>query len=690
MKRLGKSLFVCLYSILLFILTGCAITLYDNAKEYNHSVKFDHVVNYFNTEMQFMILDVASQLNDMAQSNTYQPLEFKPGISEEERNYVEQRYDIELMRANRLIDDDPAFQYIAQSLDSKQMISNIKNIPESINPLDYGLYIHMSFDSTGRCSVDNDNYSYLCSMGNIKDNLDTYYMGDLSSKIVINAPKNLDVRFMIDKDISGFQGIASFINSWEHYNGFTMVMVGIATVVLALFFLMYPISVVETVNPFKTISGWSLEVNIIGLTLLITLMITGAMPLVGSTINGYLLQLLANYGIAIKEQLLLLINFIYWNLCFIAISLAIFLLKYMFTCGLWPYLKSHTLTVKLCQRISASFKKIMAFNFGAPINLTVLKYVGVNAIIVGIMVCLGPIGLLGVIIYSILLFVVSQKKMVSVKQNYDQLIESINLIISGNYNDINELDLGIFTDSKAQLLQLSANFESAIAEKVKSQKLKTELISNVSHDLKTPLTCIKNYITLLKDDNLSIEDRHHYMDQLQLYANRLKNLIEDLFEISKVDSGNIKLNKQELDIVALLEQVYLENEDLLEPKQLTVIKKFNTDKCVLELDSDKTYRIFENLFTNIGKYALANSRVYLSVIETEEDITIEFSNISEQPMDFNPQEITERFVRGDKSRSQQGSGLGLAIARSFTEAQEGSFNISIDCDLFKVMIQFKK
>ena len=125
-------------------------------------------------------------------------------------------------------------------------------------------------------------------------------------------------------------------------------------------------------------------------------------------------------------------------------------------------------------------------------------------------------------------------------------------------------------------------------------------------------------------------------------------------------------------------------------KNLEVIKKYDVDRAVLRLDSDKTFRIFENLFTNIGKYALSNSRVYISIHETNESIEIEFSNISEVPMDFSSEEITERFVRGDKIRSNQGSGLGLAIARSFTEVQGGLFNITIDCDLFKVKITLPK
>ena len=192
-----------------------------------------------------------------------------------------------------------------------------------------------------------------------------------------------------------------------------------------------------------------------------------------------------------------------------------------------------------------------------------------------------------------------------IQTDYNTLLDSIKNIISEDFDTITEKDFGIFESSKEELNQLSVSFEKAIQEKVKSEKMKTELISNVSHDLKTPLTCIKNYLTLLKNDDITLENKHHYLEQLTLYTNRLKNLIEDLFEISKVDSGNINLNLQELDIVSLLNQAYLENEEMLESKNITFIRKINIEKLLVFLDSDKTYRIFENLFTN--GYVTTNS-----------------------------------------------------------------------------------
>ena len=232
--------------------------------------------------------------------------------------------------------------------------------------------------------------------------------------------------------------------------------------------------------------------------------------------------------------------------------------------------------------------------------------------------------------------------------------------------------------------------EKAVQEETKSQNMKTELISHVSHDLKTPLTCIKNYIVLLEDDTLTNEQRQEYLNNVKQYANRLNTLIEDLFEVSKVNSGNIQLEMIDLNIVALIEQSKAEYAELLAESDLTIIASYENPEITVHLDGNKTYRIFENLFTNIGKYAMKHSRVYIDVKEDEENVYIEFKNISAVQMNFTSDEIVERFVRGDKSRHESGSGLGLAIVQSFTEVQGGTLKIDIDGDLFKTILTFKK
>lgn len=218
--------------------------------------------------------------------------------------------------------------------------------------------------------------------------------------------------------------------------------------------------------------------------------------------------------------------------------------------------------------------------------------------------------------------------------------------------------------------------------------MKTELISNVSHDLKTPLTCIKNYIILLQNETLEEKQRKEYLENLNQYTNRLTTLIEDLFEVSKVNSGNVSLNSTMLNIIALLDQSCAESSDIMNSKNLTLMKQYDNNEYMVYLDGDKTYRIFENLLSNIGKYAMGNSRVYLEVKKENNKVKLTFKNISEMPMNFTGEEISERFVRGDSSRHESGSGLGLAIAKSFTEVQGGDFMITVDGDLFKVTITF--
>lgn len=224
--------------------------------------------------------------------------------------------------------------------------------------------------------------------------------------------------------------------------------------------------------------------------------------------------------------------------------------------------------------------------------------------------------------------------------------------------------------------------------------MKTELITNVSHDLKTPLTAIITYIDLLKEETITEEQRKEYLDTLERKSLRLKVLIEDLFEMSKASSGSVTLDPVPVDICHLMRQVYLEYEDKMKEAGLQVRFEVPEEKVILKLDSQKTYRIFENLYVNIIKYALHNTRVFVTVERrggidgTCSAIHIEMKNISEQEITGNPQELSERFVRGDASRNSEGSGLGLAIAKSLTELQGGKFRIRADGDLFKVILDW--
>ncbi len=236
---------------------------------------------------------------------------------------------------------------------------------------------------------------------------------------------------------------------------------------------------------------------------------------------------------------------------------------------------------------------------------------------------------------------------------------------------------------------ISNGFEAAVQEGVKSERLKTELITNVSHDIKTPLTSIINYIDLLKQENIENENVKEYIEVLESKSQRLKKLTEDLVEASKASSGNIKLNIEKINVEELINQSIGEFEDKFNEKKLELITNISSRNICINADSRYMYRVIENLFGNITKYALENSRVYIDINMTiDGKVIIDIKNISNEKLNISEEELMQRFVRGDKSRTTEGSGLGLSISKSLTEVQNGEFNLKIDGDLFKVQLIF--
>ncbi|MEO2507889.1 sensor histidine kinase [Clostridium paraputrificum] len=273
----------------------------------------------------------------------------------------------------------------------------------------------------------------------------------------------------------------------------------------------------------------------------------------------------------------------------------------------------------------------------------------------------------------------------------NKLKKTTSNIVKGNYQ--NELLVSgphILREISKDLSNIQEGLESAIDNAVKSERMKGELITNVSHDLKTPLTSIINYVDLLSKDNISNEDREKYIGVLKEKSQRLKVLIEDLFEASKAASGAIELDIVELDPVALLRQTIGELEDKIESSNLQIIKNIPEEKLLILADGKKTFRVFQNLLSNIIKYSMKGSRVYIDVEQDEEYVNIIFKNISESQLNVEAEELMERFKRGDVSRTTEGSGLGLSIAKSLVELQGGEFEIEIDGDLFKAIVRLKK
>ena len=230
----------------------------------------------------------------------------------------------------------------------------------------------------------------------------------------------------------------------------------------------------------------------------------------------------------------------------------------------------------------------------------------------------------------------------------------------------------------------------AVASSLKNERMKTELITNVSHDLKTPLTSIINYVDLLKTDGLDSEKASEYLDILDRKSQRLKNLTEDLVEASKLNSGVIELNIENIDIVQLVNQSLAEYSERFEQSGLHVIKNITRDTIIVRADGRKTWRALDNLYSNVCKYAMPGTRVYIDIIDEENDAVVSIKNISAGALNFSADELMERFVRGDVSRTTEGSGLGLSIARSIMDRQNGELKITLDGDLFKVEMKLKK
>ena len=235
--------------------------------------------------------------------------------------------------------------------------------------------------------------------------------------------------------------------------------------------------------------------------------------------------------------------------------------------------------------------------------------------------------------------------------------------------------------------EIAEGLDKAVADKVKAERMKAELITNVSHDLKTPLTSIINYTELLAKVEGLPEEAQDYVEILSKKNLRLKNLTRDLFDISKVQSGNEEVVLEKLDVSLLIEQILGEQDSEIRASRLPLC--VNTPKELFILaDGRKMSRVVGNLLNNVLKYAMENTRVFITAAEADGQITLEFKNVSASPLDFDPEEIVGRFVRGDESRTTEGSGLGLAIAKSYTELCGGSLTVSPDGDLFKVLLSF--
>ena len=699
MEKKKKRVFVLGFVALLSVISIGMILLCRNIQSENQGTQTVDV-SAVSREMLLFMLDQTRVVN-----KDYSVLSLGEDVPYSIRSELEYVMEEELLTARADFINSPNFAYRITNTATGE---KTEGGDTSLFVKDHQMYSTFTYDADGNVTSTGDyvstDFTYMSayqllknsisiSTSNARETYEIYGKSIPKSQIQLRVPQNLKAEFAIPQNLTENNDIIWY-NTGNLVHGemsgrFLAVTCCMMVFFIGLYILFYPVSVEQEVNPFAFMRKIKAEIKWVFLGTVLCLAYIGMAFLGVYTMTGELQTALQMLGIPFAELVPVVLQFIGMMLTGLFTAMGIFEIKYMLTSGFCRYWKEDSLIGSICGNVKRRFEKLSEVDLSDKTDTVLLKYVLIQMVIVGVIACFWSFGIVLSVLYSVLLFFYIRKKLKKVQKDYQVLLKEAHQLADGRFDEEITQDVGIFNALGEEFKNVRTGFEKAVCEEMKSQNMKTELISNVSHDLKTPLTGIKNYAELLGQNNVSEQDKQGYLENLQHYIDRLNNLIEDLFEVSKVNSGNIELNPVELNVVALIQQAQAETEDLLKQKNLTVILDAPENGIVQALDGDKTYRIFENLFTNIAKYALPGTRVYVSATAQPEYTEIVFKNISEAQMNFTPEEIVERFVRGDKSRHESGSGIGLAIVKSFTEVQNGTFSIEIDGDLFKAVVRFK-
>lgn len=699
MEKKKKRVFVLGLVALLSVISIGMILLCRNIQSENQGTQTVDV-SAVSREMLLFMLDQTRVVN-----KDYSVLSLGEDVPYSIRSELEYVMEEELLTARADFINSPNFAYRITNTATGE---KTEGGDTSLFVKDHQMYSTFTYDADGNVTSTGDyvstDFTYMSayqllknsisiSTSNARETYEIYGKSIPKSQIQLRVPQNLKAEFAIPQNLTENNDIIWY-NTGNLVHGemsgrFLAVTCCMMVFFIGLYILFYPVSVEQEVNPFAFMRKIKAEIKWAFLGTVLCLAYIGMAFLGVYTMTGELQTALQMLGIPYAELVPVVLQFIGMMLTGLFTAMGIFEIKYMLTSGFCRYWKEDSLIGSICGNVKRRFEKLSEVDLSDKTDTVLLKYVLIQMVIVGVIACFWSFGIVLSVLYSVLLFFYIRKKLKKVQKDYQVLLKEAHQLADGRFDEELTQDVGIFNAMGDELKNVRTGFEKAVCEEMKSQNMKTELISNVSHDLKTPLTGIKNYAELLGQNNVSGQDKQVYLENLQHYIDRLNNLIEDLFEVSKVNSGNIELNPVELNVVALIQQAQAETEDLLKQKNLTVILDAPENGIVQALDGDKTYRIFENLFTNIAKYTLPGTRVYVSATAQPEYTEIVFKNISEAQMNFTPEEIVERFVRGDKSRHESGSGIGLAIVKSFTEVQNGTFSIEIDGDLFKAVVRFK-
>ena len=624
---------------------------------------------------------------ELEQNPNYEYISFEKGTSQSVQRDIKKALNKVMQTSKNIFENDSNFHYTLD-LDHK---TTSKNFNINVKKTDTQYYMSLDSNSISNRIEDilNENSSnYYEYYGGV-----FYCNGKEYPGYTLHIPKDIVFTFYIPNILNYDNGNNDLIELLDVdtslYSNFFAVSFLISSTVLILFIFINKYSYEKETYLFHNIDHWLFEPAILFFLLIDCALASGAYLVSAYSIQGAFLNTLSRYHIHFSHFVVYGSNIFIWSICLFFIALSAFWLKSQCKTTLKGWFFHKTLLGKILVYFSDFLEQFISTDLSDPI---LKKYILFSISFIGIVLFLFLLNIpflsfTGITALLIGLCILMYKKIKEVQQQYQNVLNTTKEISSGNFENIKESDIGLFQELNNTIYQIKDGFEQAVKEQVQSQNLKTELISNVSHDLKTPLTGIKNYVELLNDSNITDTDRQEYLNRLNQYVDRLSSLITDLFEVSKANSGNIELECSNINLLELMEQIYTENEELLEKKNLKLVTNFPNHEILLYLDGNKTYRIFENLFTNISKYSLENTRVFLDIQEIESRVQITLKNTSKTPLDFND-DITERFVRGDKSRHESGSGLGLAIVKSFTEIQNGTFKIKTDGDLFKAIICF--
>lgn len=609
------------------------------------------------------------------------------------------------------------YDYVAEDLESGEKITNMADT--EINPSQQKFYISLLFDEHGRVSIEDIQGENKESIRRIMTELtrstrmislyDMGYIQNLVNNEYVHEsiyPAGCRIQYAVTETawaqiVQDGYAVQTIDGYWTpdvtRYYAASFLASIVSIMILFCFFaaLILPVKCEEDAKPWKKLPALCLPLEVlviagsIAFSFIPLLLELSHITAAGESFSDYLFM----KDSRVQVVFYLLTFLVYGGYLFLWYCFGISA-KAIPDMGIKRYIKERCLFYQffpLCKRCFLFIKEkilkiyddINHFDVTRNAHKTIIKIVLVNAVILFVIGSLWFSGVAIAIVYSILLYFLLRKYISDLQKKYSILLHATNEIAQGNLNVAIVEDLGVFEPFKPQIIRIQDGFKNAVEEEVKSQRMKAELITNVSHDLKTPLTAIITYINLLKDEKITEEQRRDYLDTLERKSLRLKVLIEDLFEVSKANTQNIQLNIMDVDLLNLVRQVAFETSDKLKESNLELRMKLPEEKWIFPLDSQKTYRIYENLFANISKYALPGTRVYVEAVQDGDLYKISLKNITAQEIQVSAEELTDRFVRGDSSRNTEGSGLGLAIAKSFLQIQGGNLELQVDGDLFK-------